>query len=48
VAWLAVLPTTAPALTTAEQGRVRAIRDSAVDDRVKTQAQAILTANGTP
>ncbi len=48
VAWLAVLPTTSPALTAAEERRVRAIRDAAVDQRVKDRANAVLSANGTP
>lgn len=48
VAWLSVLPTTSPALTAGEERRVRAIRDAAVDQRVKDRAQAVLTANGTP
>ena len=48
VAWLALMPTTAPALSTNEQVRVRSIRDNATDQRVKDRAQAVLTANGTP
>lgn len=48
VAWLAVLPTTAPALSGAELAKVRTIRSGATDARVKDRAQAVLTANGTP
>lgn len=48
VAWLGVLPTASPALTAGEERRVRAIRDAAVDQRVKDRAQAILSGNGTP
>lgn len=48
VAWLGVLPTSAPALTADEQAKVRSIRDGAADQRVKDRAQAALTANGTP
>lgn len=48
VAWLAVLPTTTPKLSTDEVTRVRAIRSWAVDSRVRDRAQAVLDANGTP
>lgn len=48
VAWLGILPTAAPALTTDEQAKVRSIRAGATDQRVKDRAQAVLTANGTP
>jgi hypothetical protein len=48
VAWLALLPTAAPALTAAEVERVRALRSGTVDARIKTRAQAVLTANGSP
>ena len=47
-AWLALLPTSAPALSADEQARVRSIRDGAAEQRVKDRAQAVLTANGTP
>jgi len=48
VAWLGILPTTAPALTTDELAKVRSILAAATDQRVKDRAQAVLTANGTP
>jgi hypothetical protein len=48
LAWLALLPTTSPALTTDEQARVRSIKNNASDSRVVARAAAILTANGTP
>lgn len=48
VAWLATLPTTAPALTAAEVTRLRLLRAAATDPRVRDRAQAVLTANGTP
>jgi len=48
VAWLAMFPTTAPALTTEEHSRITRIRDGATDPRVKARAQAVLTADGAP
>ena len=48
IAWLAMLPTTSPALTSAEQARVRAIKATGVDPRVVARATAVLSANGTP
>jgi hypothetical protein len=48
VAWVAMLPTTAPALTSAEVMRLKTIRTAATDGRVRERTQAVLTANGTP
>lgn len=48
VAWLATVPTAAPALTPDEVARVKAIRAGATEPRVRDRAQAVLTANGTP
>ena len=48
VAWLGVLPTAAPALSTDEVSKVKAIRVGATEPRVRDRAQAVLTANGTP
>lgn len=48
VAWLAVVPTSAPALSADELAKVRAIRAGATEARVRDRAQAVLAANGTP
>ena len=42
LAWLALIPTTAPNLSAVERGRIAALRTMATEDRVRARCDALL------
>lgn len=44
LAWLALIPTTSPALTTDERAQITAIRRNAVDARTRARCDLLLSA----